>query len=137
MPGYHLIEDEANVPEEAERLGFLDFLRELGDEDPAIPRLWQVTVVGLEEVLFAGGQEREELTREIYRRLRAAGTLLERRVANVYILFHGKLQRGADFWSEYRGERLLIDPIFGTPLIQADPEGRRIYPVSFNLTHGG
>jgi hypothetical protein len=142
MPGYHLLEhgppflaqdDAAGRP--SERIGFLDFLRELNGDEPAIPRFWNVTVVGLEEVLFAAGAEGEGLAREIHRHLRAAAPVLERRLADVYVLFHGRLQRGDDLWSDYRGIRLPIGYIFGSPPPQTGPDGRRVYFTNFNLTN--
>ncbi len=115
MPGYHLLEHGTPLPGQDDaagrplnRLGFLDFLRELSGDEPAIPRFWNVTVVGLEEVIFAAGAEAEALAREIHHRLRAAASCLEKRLADVYILFHGRLQRGDDLWADYRGARLPI-----------------------------
>ncbi len=141
MPGYHLIEQGTPIPEDegrpSEKVGFLDFLRELSEEEPHIPRLWSVTVFGLEEVLFAAGGEADALAWEIHRRLRAAASSLQNRLADVYVVFRGQLQRGEDLWSDYRGARLPIGRIFGAPPPQTDPEGRRFYLASFNLTHGG
>lgn len=141
MPGYHLIEYGTPIPEDegrpSEKIGFLDFLRELSDEDPHVPRLWSVTVVGLEEVLFAAGGEADALAWEIHRRLRAAASPLQLRLADVYVVFRGHLGRGEDLWSDYRGTRLPIGRIFGAPPPQTDAEGRPFYLASFNLTHGG
>ena len=135
MPGYHLMEHGLALPEEPDKIGFLDFLRELSGEEPAIPRFWNVAVSGLEEVLFAAGGEAEKLAREIHRRLRTAAPLLEKRLANVHLLFRGRLQRGDSLWSEYRGTRLPIGLIFGSPLPQTGPGGHRVFLTSFNLTN--
>ncbi|OGG57258.1 MAG: hypothetical protein A3F84_24325 [Candidatus Handelsmanbacteria bacterium RIFCSPLOWO2_12_FULL_64_10] len=141
MPGYHLIEYGTALPEDegrpSEKIGFLDFLRELSEEEPHIPRLWSVTVFGLEEVLFAAGGEAGVLAWEIHRRLRVAASSLQNRLADVYVVFRGQLQRGEDLWSDYRGARLPMGRIFGAPPPQTDSEGRRFYLASFNLTHGG
>lgn len=137
MPGYHLIEHVSSSPEDTERIGFLDFLRELSEEEPAVPRFWNVTVFGLEEVLFAAGAEGDLIAREIYRSLRVAAPHLERKLVNVYVVFNGQLQRGDDLWSEYRGARLPIGHIFGSPTPQTCVGGRRTYFTNFNLTHGG
>ncbi len=144
MPGYHLLEvgTALSVAEDVsarppERLGFLDFLRELSSEEADLPKFWIVTLVGLEEVLFAAGDEADALAWEIHRRLRAAAPQLEKKLASVYVLFRGRLQRGDDLWSEYRGTRLPIGHIFGAPAPQTGPDGRRFYFANFNLTHGG
>ena len=134
MPGYLLTEHGPPLPDEAEPIGFLDFLRELSGEDPAICRFWKVSVFGLEEVLFAAGGEAEDLAREIHRRLRAAAPLLEKRLANVHLLFRGHLQRGDSLWSEYRGTRLPIGLIFGSPPPQTGPGGHRVFLASFHLS---
>ena len=142
MPGYHLLEHGTPLPGQddtasraAERIGFLDFLRELAGDEPTIPRFWNVTVVGLEEVLFAAAAEAEALAREMHRRLCNAARTLEKRLADVYVLFRGRLQRGDDLWSEYRGARLLIGHLFGSPPPQTGPDGRRVYFTNFNLTN--
>lgn len=141
MPGYHLIEQGTPIPEDegrpSEKIGFLDFLRELSGEEPSVPRFWSVAVEGLEEVLFAADEEANVLTSEIHRRLKAAASSLQKRLVDVYVVFRGKLERGEDLWSEYRGARLPIGHIFGAPPPQTDSEGRRFYLASFNLTHGG
>ena len=141
MPGYHLIEHGIPIPEDearpSEKIGFLDFLRELSGEEPNVPRLWKVTVVGLEQVLFAASAEADALAWEIHRRLRAAASSLQNRLADVYVVFRGQLQRGEDLWLDYRGERLPIGRIFGAPPPQTGSEGRRFYLATFNLTHGG
>ena len=144
MPGYHLLEYSSPLPPSpdtpdrpADRIGFLDFLRELSDDEPAIPRYWKVIVVGLEEVLFAADEEADALAWEIHRRLRRAAPALEGRLATVYVVFRGQLKRGADLWSEYRGRQLPVGHIFGAPPPEPGSDGRNTYFANFNLTHGG
>jgi len=141
MPGYHLLEQSAAPPESvsdrpSDRLGFLDFLRELSEEEPGIPRCWEATVVGLEELLFAAQDEAAALAGDIRRRLRAAASILQNRVVDVNVLFQGKLQRGDNLWVEYRGARLPVGHIFGCPMPRSDPHGRATYFVGFGLTNG-
>jgi hypothetical protein len=143
MPGYHLLDHEPQIAalgdatgRPSDRIGFLDFLRELHGDEPAITKFWTATVVGLEEVLFAAGGDADALAWEIHRRLRAAATQLEKRLADVYVVFRGRLQRGDDLWSEYRGTRLPIGHIFGAPRPQTDADGRRVFFTNFNLTNG-
>jgi hypothetical protein len=141
MPGYHLMEEGTRVSQilpdrPSERLGFLDFLRELAEDDPAIPRYAEIMVTGLEEILFAAEGEAEALALEIRRRLRAAASFLQNRVVDVSVVFHGRIHRGQDLWVDYRGTQLPVGHIFGSPHPQTDEGGRHIYFTSFNLTNG-
>jgi len=141
MPGYHLLEQSAAPPESvsdrpSDRLGFLDFLRELSEDEPGIPRYWEVTVVGLEELLFRAQDDAVALALDIRRRLRAAASVLQNRLVDVNVLFQEKLQRGDDLWVEYRGARLPVGHIFGAPMPRSDPRGRPTYFVGFGLTNG-
>jgi hypothetical protein len=144
MPGYHLMEHElpASLRQNSserpfESLGFLDFLRELNAEEPAIAKYSMITLLGLEEVLFAAGGEAEALALEIHRQLRTAASYLQNRLVDIYVLFKGRLQRGDDLWVDYRGARLPIGHIFGSPHPQLGPGGQRVFFANFNLTHGG
>lgn len=144
MPGYHLFETASGLPTAKDfdgrpfdRLGFLDFLRELAGNEPSVPRLWVVSVFGLEDALFAAGADAEWMTHDIHRRLRSVASILESRAVDVYVEFRGRLQRGDDLWSEYRATRIPVGNIFGSPPPQQDSKGRRIYFANFNLTHGG
>jgi len=141
MPGYHLLEKGTRTPQSlparpSERLGFLDFLRELAEDEPAIPRYAEIMVMGLEDVLFAAEGEAEALALEIRRRLRAAASLLQNRLVDVTVVFQGRIQRGQDLWVEYRGTRLPVGHIFGSPAPRTESGGRRIYFTGFNLTNG-
>jgi hypothetical protein len=143
MPGYHLMETETPIARDdpavrpPDRVGLLDFLRELDAEEADVPRFWCVALVGLEEVLYAAGNDAETLAWEIHRRLRAAAPQLEKKLATVYVLFRGRLQRGEDLWSDYRGMRIPIGHIFGSPAPQSGADGHRYYFANFNLTQGG
>jgi hypothetical protein len=141
MPGYHLMEKGTWAPRglpdrPSECLGFLDFLRELAEDDAAIPRYAEIMVTGLEEVLFAAEGEAEALALDIRRRLRAAASLLQNRLVDVSVVFQGRIQRGEDLWVEYRGRRLPVGHIFGSPHPQTESGGDRIYFIGFNLTNG-
>ena len=56
MPGYNLREHGSPLPEEAEPIGFFDFLRKLSGEAPAVPRLWNVAVARIPRHLSANQQ---------------------------------------------------------------------------------
>ena len=141
MPGYILIEQTQLAPIKedglvpfSEAFGFLDFLRELAQEDFPFPRLAEVRVVGLEAVLFAAQPHDREMAAEIHRRLQKAASSLERRQMSVQIVFQGTLWRGDKLWVDYRGVRLPIDIIFDSPLFTTDARGNRTCRVHFHLT---
>jgi len=119
----------------ADEIGFLDFLRELASEPFPFPRMAQLRVVGLEEVLFAARPEEAELALEIHIRLRQAAPELEQRLLSIQVVFQGTLMRGESLWVEYRGQRLPIGHIFGSPPPETDARGNRFYRTNFNLTH--
>jgi hypothetical protein len=117
-----------------EEVGALDFLRDLASEEFALPRFYEVRVLGLEEVLFAAGDDLPELAAGIRRLLQSAASDLERRLVKVQVVFTGRLVRGDTLWCEYRQQRLPIELVFGSPIAQEDGRGNRLYLVSFNLT---
>ena len=142
MPGYLLVEwttllsGKGNgIEPHAEGLGFLDFLRELAAEPFHFPKFAKVRVVGLEEVLYAAQPDEATMALEIHRRLRQAAPELERRLLSVQVMFRGKLVRGDTLWSEFRGQRVPVGHIFGSPPPQTDSHGNRFFAVNFNLTH--
>jgi hypothetical protein len=147
MPGYILIEESQTARSHAqgipllaaEPVGFLDFLRELAQEVLPFSRFTQLVVVGLEELLFAteAGQEEREMALDIRRRLKHVSGDLERQLVTAQIILKDKLVRGDTLWLEYRGRRLPLDLVFGSPLPQTDAQGNRFYTVKFGLTNGG
>lgn len=143
MIGYQLVEERIlnppkadGIPAHAEEIGLLDFLRDLAEEHPELPKFYKVQVVGLEEVLFAARPDELAVALAIHQRLRAAAQFLENRLASVQIVFRrGTLRRGASLWVEYRGQTLPIDLIFGSPHQEHDPRGNPFYRTNFNLTN--
>jgi hypothetical protein len=97
--------------------------------------LWRVEVTGLEQVLFAAGrQAAAALAGEIHRRLNAAASLLDQQLVDVRLIFEGRLQRGDEMWSDYRGERLPVSYIFGSPPPLTGADGRKTYFINFHLS---
>ncbi|MGQ9572244.1 MAG: hypothetical protein ACUVV3_03530 [Dehalococcoidia bacterium] len=141
MPGYQLVQMSQLKPYKTNgveplpsQMGVLDFLREVAAEEFALPRFFEVQLLGLEEVLFAAGENLPELAGYIRGRLRAAAADLERRLISVQVVFKGKLMRGDTLWCEYRSRRLPINLIFGSPIAQENGRGNRFYLTNFNLT---
>lgn len=142
MPGYIIVERgalslsrETGMPAHAEELGFLDFLRELSADEMPFPKFAELRLVGLEEVLFAARPGDAELALDFHRRLRRAAPELERRLISIQIVFQGALVRGDTLWVEYRGHKLPVANIFGSPPPQTDARDNRFYHSNFNLTH--
>jgi hypothetical protein len=120
-------------PHEME-IGLLDFLRELAQEEFPFPKFSRLRVVGCEDVLYAAMPNEREIAFEVRRRLKQAASELEKRLVNVQVVFKGTLKRGQALWVEYRGHRLPIDLIFGSPVRQSDAYGNQYYPENFGLT---
>lgn len=141
MTGYQLVErtmlwpEKANgIPALAEEMGILDFLRELEADGFSFPRLYEVQIVGLEEVLYAARPDDMVMALEIKRRLQSVASDLQGRLLSVQFVFQGTLMRGDTLWVEYRGQRLPIGHIFGSPLPETDAHGNRFFRAGFALT---
>lgn len=142
MPGYQLIEvgnlspykDNGVLPYE-NKIGFLDFLREITQEPLPFPKFYRVQVSGLEEVLFAARPHQEEMALKIHKLLRQAAQSLEKKLIEVQIIFRGRLMRGENLWVEYRNTKLPIGHIFGSPIRQTDSHGNSFFKTNFNLTN--
>lgn len=141
MPGYQLIERAVLEPWKPNgitplenEIGILDFLRDLAEDELPYPRFHQMRVVGLEEVLLAARPDEASLALEIKLRLQGAASDLERRMISVQVVFHGTLMHGASLWVDYRGQRLPIDHIFGSPMPESDGRNNRFFRTNFALT---
>jgi hypothetical protein len=141
MPGY-LLTERSNLspyhPHGIEPLqheiGVLDLLRDVADEDFPYPQFEGFRVVGLEEVLYAARPEDDALAIEIKRRLQAVASDFQRKMISIQIIFHGTLMHGDTLWVDYRGQRLPIGHIFGSPAPESDAHGNRFYRANFALT---
>ena len=143
MPGYQIVEmgnltplKEDGIAAYENKIGFLDFLREISQEPLSFPKFHQIQVRGLEEVLFSSRPDDEKMAIRMHKLLRQGAQQLERKLIEVQIVFHGKIIRGDTFWVEYRNAKLPIGHIFGTPLKQKDSNVNPFYKTNFNLTNG-
>ena len=141
MPGYQLIEQSTLTPPRAngvipypDAIGLLDLLRELTPDDIPFPKFSQLRVVGLEHVLYAARPNDDAIALEIRHRLQQAAQCLEARLLSIQVVFEGELHHGDSLWSEYRGQRLPIGHIFGSPPPSTDMHRNRFFVVNFNLT---
>ena len=143
MTGYMLVEEKdldirkANgIPTNAQKIGALDFLRELAAEEFPFPQLAKLRVHGLEEVLFAAGGDAHDMALSIRRRLKDVANDMEKRLVSVQFVFRESLERGDDLWVTYRGGRLPIGLIFGSAPPQTDGYGNKYYRAPAGLTNG-
>jgi len=142
MPGYYLIEQkflkpfhEHGLAPYSNRIGFLDFLREIEANLADLIPYSEYTVTGLEQVLYAASSsQREPIAQFFGKKLRHAAPALERKHLQVQILFSGTLNYGNTLFLEYRRERLPIDHIFGRPLKNPLGGDACCFKASFNLT---
>ncbi|MCL5421039.1 MAG: hypothetical protein M1461_01010 [Nitrospirae bacterium] len=141
MAGYLLIERrflhpnrENGVAQNVVRMGFLDYLRELRDEPFHFPRGHKMLIEGVEDVLIAAGENRDDIASYIHDLLASRANELERMGGFVQIVFERRLSQASDFWFDVGDERVSLRHIFGSPLKQVDRAGNEFYTVGFNLT---
>jgi hypothetical protein len=143
MPGYHLIEErmlKPNNPDGIEphpnRKGFLDYLRELRQDDFPFQRGYKLAVEGLEDVLLAAGNQLPEVEAMIHNVLSSRANELNSIMGtNVQVIFRDKLQKSDDFWVEAGMQRhLSLRRIFGSPRRYKSPTGIEFFIAGFNLT---
>lgn len=139
MPGYRIFEErflniykEDGIPPQGIKIGLLDFLRELKGGTEGIPRLSSFMVVGIDEVLYLA-EDRKKVSLSIHKILQSSAGTLERKMAEVQICCKGRLFKADSFWLEYRGEKLLLDIIFGTPT-KLEIRGNPVFSTGFNLS---
>lgn len=142
MPGYRLIEERMLKPFNRDgiepypnRMGFLDFMRELRQDPFPFPPGYKLRAEGLEHVLLAAGEKLEEVEQFIYGVLVGRANDLDSMRLDVQVIFQDKLQQEHDFWLEAGPRRhLSLRRIFGTPKRQQGPNGTEFFMAGFNLT---
>jgi hypothetical protein len=144
MGNYLLIEEKmlkpyrpSGFPPNPQRVGFLDYLRELRQEVFPFTSENKLQVVGLEDMLLAAGTG-ENLLRvslDIRAILTSRANELNSNLGQVQIVFRCPLKRAHDFWFEPGGnQHVSLRPIFGSPSLQSGPSGVEYYLAGFNLT---
>jgi hypothetical protein len=142
MKGYQIVEEcylrpyrDDGIQPYDQRIGILDFLRELKAGAEVLPRCSAYQVVGLDEALYLAGREgREVVAVDIRRVLQQSAQSLDRRIIEVQVVCKGKIKMGHGFWLEFRGEELRLDSIFGVPRNCSIREGIEFYETGFNLS---
>jgi len=142
MPGYQLIEKKYLSPSPKRdgiksnnsKIGFLDFLREIGQDDFPYNEYSSLIVVGLEDVLLYSRPDINKQAREIRSLLqRAAGNFERYNCGWVQIMFRNTLVKGENLAVNHVSEVLPIYLIFGSPIEEED-SGNVCYRSSFNLS---
>jgi len=144
MPGYHLIERKhlssplplgRGIKANSKRIGFLDFLRELDQEDFPYDAESSLLVVGLEDVLLYGRPDMENVAYDIHRRMqRAAGNFERYNCGWVQIMFRLELKRGETLLAIHPAVELPIYLIFGSPPPETDKNNNVFFSCRFNLS---
>ena len=139
MAQYYLVEhsdlDALPWALQAERVGFLDFLRALQQDPAAITPERDIRLDGIEDVLLAARPEMEVVAYQLRRALQHAASALNRLCISVAVVVRNPYLSGAQLWVRHPAARLPIHLVFGSPAAQ-EVNGRAIYPVSFNLSSG-
>lgn len=118
-----------------EKIGILDFIRELRQEDLRIKKFYNVQVYGIDEVLYHCNAEKNiEILSYIKKYLVKAAKELQRKLAQIQIICKGKLVLGQNLTLTYRSKKLPIDLIFGSPIVSRDEHNNEFYRANFNLT---
>ena len=144
MPGYQIFEKSylknyrANgIEPYPNKIGILDFLRDVKNQISELPRFSKYQVVGIDDLLYmAEVEERRAVAHDLHRQLGAAAQDLQRKLMDVQIVCKGKLIRGDSLVLKYRDEMLPIDLIFGDLRKEVDAQKNEFYCASFNLTSG-
>jgi hypothetical protein len=144
MPGYLLIENKYLSPPRSvgkgikaniNRLGFLDFIRDIDNQDFPFHEESNLCLVGLEDVLLFGKPDVENTARWIHQKLQRAARNLERfNCPVVQIIFRHELVRGDTLRVAHPNRELPLHLIFGSPPPEQEPDGIVYYRCSFNLS---
>lgn len=135
MAQYYIVEEQ-NLPhlswtETAPRMGFLDFLRALQNDPPALPRDGFIRVDGVEDALLAARPKMADMARDMHRILGRSAGNLQRWNTQVAVVVRNRIVPGDQLWVDHPTERIPLYLVFGSP-----SGGQPYYPVSFNLSSG-
>lgn len=143
MPGYVLVEQKSlavsrtekqGIIKNSQEIGFVDFLRELEQDEFPFNENSSLRVVGLEELLLASRPNMEDTAKMIRHRLQShANDFFAKGCGDVQIIFRGELVKGEKLIDRHIKGVIPIHLIFGSP--QTDEiNGHKFYKVQFNLS---
>lgn len=142
MAGYMLVEQKSlqspqnskGIPPNSQKIGIVDFLRELSQDEFPYNENSSLLVTGIEEYLLAARPEMEEAARQVKKILRSASIEFDRKMCpDVQIVFKQPLVRGEHLMVNHVTTPLPVFLIFGTPL-PTDISGQTVYIAQFNLS---
>lgn len=150
MPGYLLVQKSSlspplppgqGVQANKRRIGLLDFLRELAQEDFPFDENSSLLVEGTEDVLLAARTSRETEQQELAEAAlmiraklqKSANAFFACACPDVQVVFRQPLQRGDTLIVNHVTAPLPIHIIFGSPPAE-EINGQRVYRNSFNLS---
>jgi len=145
MAGYMLVEQKSltssqntnrGVIPNTRKIGIIDFLRELDQEDFPFNENSSLMVTGIEEYLLASRQSSgmEAASKEIRKKLQGAAIQFDKRLCpNVQIVFQQPLLRGEHLIVKHVTQPIPIHLIFGNPP-PTDIGGQTVYIAHFNLS---
>lgn len=140
MAGYLLVEErmlKPNHPNGLEanpnRMGFLDYLRELRDEHFPFSMGHGLRLVGLDELLVEAIDDLPEVCAGIRRTLNSRANELEQIGGHVQVVFRYHLHQADDFYFDVGMRRVSLRSIFGS--VQHEHQnGVHYYLTGYNLT---
>ena len=142
MPGYQLIEErylsppkQNGISRNTRRIGFLDFIRELKQEEFPYSEYSRLLVVGLEDVLLFSRPQMNETAMEIRKIIQSkAGQFTGYGCDWVQIMFRNRFVRGENLVVIHPAVVLPVYLIFGSPVEDVDENENVCYRCSFNLS---
>ncbi|MGH8613838.1 MAG: DUF1156 domain-containing protein [Gammaproteobacteria bacterium] len=98
------------------------------------PRGHKILVEGIENVLIAAGENRDDVASYIHGLMASRANDLQRMSGFVQLVFERRLSQASDFWFDVGLERVSLRRIFDSPKKQVDRSGNEFFTVGFNLT---
>ncbi len=142
MPGYQLVEEKYLLPSKrngirrnTRRIGFLDFVRELKQEEFPYNEYSSLLVVGLEDLLLYSRPKMNEAAVEIRRIIQSKASQFNGYNCDwVQIMFRNRFERGENLRVIHPAVALPVYLIFGSPVEEVDTDDNVCYRCSFNLS---
>lgn len=141
MPAYLLVEEKSltpplpegkGIPANSQKIGFLDFLRDLEKDEFPYNENSRLMIVGIEETLLAASPDIHTAAIQIRNLLqKAANRLSNCNCSDIQIVFRHTLQHGYQLMVKHVSKEIPIHLIFGTPT-QEEINGEKVYRPSFN-----
>ncbi len=141
MPGYTILEhritnlarhDGYTVSEN--KMDILDFIREINEDPFPFNFGYEVTVEGLDKLLFDAGQDVQEIANDLRHELISKAGIIDSQKLTVNIIVLGKLKYGAYLTVEYARKDIPLNIIF-SKVNQFDVGTKNIiYTTNANLS---